>query len=178
MSPTDENTVQRHTSEAIKIASRKKKTTKANTHSDPVQNVDASDASHDTTPRSSSGRPILPSGFSSDHLASSSGWIYKLHIRRFRPIHHNAQVSASSGTVVVTIYHSPVGPDTRPSSWVTAHRQLSYSLRCGNHKSFPMTNVALGEGLRAHTCISTRSPTSASPQRPRPAPFLLCIISS
>lgn len=76
MSPTDQNTVQRHTSEAIKIASRKKQTTKANTHSDPVQNVDASDASHDTTPRSSSGRPILPSGFSSDHLASSSGWIY------------------------------------------------------------------------------------------------------
>jgi hypothetical protein len=40
------------------------------TYSLPVQNVDASDASHVITPRNSSGRPIRPNGFSFDHFSS------------------------------------------------------------------------------------------------------------
>ena len=44
-----------------------------NTHSLPVQKLDASDASHVTTPRSSSGRPSRPSGLISDHVSSRCG---------------------------------------------------------------------------------------------------------
>lgn len=49
----------------------------ANTHSLPVQKLDASDASHVTTPRISSGRPRRPSGFMLDHLSNSCGCLSK-----------------------------------------------------------------------------------------------------
>lgn len=44
------------------------------THSDPVQYVDASDASHAVTPRNSSGRPSLPMGFNCDHFSRRWGF--------------------------------------------------------------------------------------------------------
>ena len=45
------------------------------THSLPVQNVDASDPSQAITPLSSSGRPIRPSGFKLDHLSNKCGCV-------------------------------------------------------------------------------------------------------
>src|SRR6266498_3256601 len=44
-----------------------------NTCSLPVQKLDASLANQVTTPRSSSGRPSRPSGFSLDHFSNNSG---------------------------------------------------------------------------------------------------------
>ena len=56
---------------------RKNKHPSRNTHSLPVQKLDASDASHVTTPRSSSGRPSRPSGFISDHFSSRCGSLFR-----------------------------------------------------------------------------------------------------
>lgn len=47
------------------------------THSLPVQKLDASLANQAITPRSSSGLPIRPIGFKSDHFSKRWGWLSK-----------------------------------------------------------------------------------------------------
>lgn len=68
MSTTDDNTDKISASVLTKYKG-------SGTHSLPVQKLDASLASHVTTPLNSSVVPIRPSGFKFDHLSSRCGLV-------------------------------------------------------------------------------------------------------
>lgn len=96
-----------------------------NTHSLPVQNVDASDASHATTPRSSSGRPSRPSGFDFDHFSNSSGCLSKYaavilhHPRLQKPIARRQHIIIQSRSGVSAYLITPVASQAQPPAQFT-----------------------------------------------------------
>ena len=81
------------------------------THSLPVQNVDASDASQAITPLSSSGRPIRPSGFKLDHLSNKCGCVS----RYAAVILHKTQLRQLPGFMRSTSLRLRPSPDAAQS---------------------------------------------------------------
>jgi len=122
----------------------------AETHSEPVQNVEASLARKSATPRNSSGLARRPSGLCEDHVALSSGLVsrnaFVILKNRYSAVNEIDHVCIKSSTYSVSTYPGLIeltrmflGPSSQAMEraiCITAALLALYAVQCMSYSQF------------------------------------------